>query len=232
MLIEDSQEKLAHIAMKNLRSYPHFMARPLSLCFAFEKAHTQFIAASILELGLTLDSALVTPSEPLLSNIRLQWWLDTFQSSKSKSVPLVKCLKDGFIYYPELREIIIKLIKKWQDINRNKNLNSRFAWDLLWRLIGEMLSVDPEKAVMVGQFVMQRDPTVNSDYIKKNLSSLQNGLKLSRTSQCIMSRWLYLLLCLGFYRRKRNIITEQNPNSPLLGWHILLWRAGVSPRLN
>ena len=63
---------LARDSMQNLRDYPHPLAQPLALCFVFEPADTQFLAATYLELGFTLDTALATPSDSLLAVIRLQ----------------------------------------------------------------------------------------------------------------------------------------------------------------
>ena len=77
----------ASASMQNLRDFPHPLARPLALCFVFEPADTQFIAATCLELGFTLDTALATPSEPLLAVIRLQWWIDAIQDTAPAHAP-------------------------------------------------------------------------------------------------------------------------------------------------
>ena len=69
----------ARMAMQQLRNYPHFLARPIALCFVFEPADKQFFAASLLQLGFVLDTALSKTSEPLLAMIRLKWWIDALQ---------------------------------------------------------------------------------------------------------------------------------------------------------
>ena len=92
MSVPATGKQLARDSMQNLRDYPHRLARPLALCFVFEPANTQFIAATCLEFGFTLDTALATPSESLLAMLRLQWWIDAIQDTATAHVPLAQNL--------------------------------------------------------------------------------------------------------------------------------------------
>ena len=79
----------AKTALAALRDNGHLFGRPLALCLMFEPANDQFLAASIFDLAIALDSALHIPSESLLSAIRIQWWVDALSDSGAKTAPLV-----------------------------------------------------------------------------------------------------------------------------------------------
>ena len=130
---------LARDAMQKLRDYPHPLARPLALCFVFDSANAQFVGATCLELGLTLDAALTTPSESLLAVIRLQWWIDAIQDTAPAHAPLVQNLRILIKNQPDMRDPLIHVIGQWQNACHDENRNSQPAWQTLWQLLAERL---------------------------------------------------------------------------------------------
>ena len=115
-------------SMQNLRDYPHPLARPLALCFVFEPAETQFIAATCLELGFTLDTALATPSESQLAVIRLQWWIDAIQDTAPAHAPLLQNLRILIENQPNIGDQLITVIGHWQNACHDDNRNSQQGW--------------------------------------------------------------------------------------------------------
>ena len=214
-------------AMQGLRDYPHVLARPLALCFAFESVDRQFSAATLIELGFTLDTALLIPSESLLAMIRLQWWIDSLQSTATETAPLVQNLRILFEQQPDMRDRLIDLIGCWQEACHDKQRNSQHGWQALWRLLGEAFSVAPDQAAAAGRFaVSSYDETLS---VLTDRSSL---LALRHMADGAPSHWLYLLTCLGAYRCQKNRTDPQRDGLAMLGWHILLWRFGWPPRLS
>ena len=213
-------------AMQSLRDYPHVLARPLALCFAFEPVDRQFAAATLIELGFTLDTALLTPSESLLAMIRLQWWIDTLQSTATETAPLVQNLLILCEQQPVMRDRLIGVIGCWQDSCHDEQRNSRPGWQALWRLLGETFSVGPDQAAATGRFAMSSDDAPASGFTDRS-----GLLALRRIANGAPSHWLYLLACLGAYRRRKNQLDQQQDDPAMLGWHILFWRLGRPPRL-
>jgi hypothetical protein len=212
--------------MQCLRDYPHALARPLALCFAFEPVDRQFAAATLIELGFTLDTALLTPSDSLLAMIRLQWWIDTLQSTATETAPLVRNLRIVCEQQPDMRDRLIGVIGCWQDSCHNKQRDSQPGWLALWRLLGETFSVAPDQAAAAGRFALSLDDETASGFTDRS-----NLLALRHMADGAPSHWLYFLACLGAYRRRKNRPNPQPDDSAMLGWHILLWRLGRPPRL-
>ena len=212
--------------MRSLRDYPHVLARPLALCFAFEPVDRQFAAATLIELGFTLDTALLTPSESLLAMIRLQWWIDTMQSTATETAPLVQNLRMVCEQQQDMRDRLIGVIGCWQDSCHDEQRDSHPGWLALWRLLGETFSVAPDQATAAGRFAMSSDDEIASGFTDRS-----NLLALRHMADGAPSHWLYLLACLGVYRRRKNWPDTQPDDSAMLGWHILLWRLGRPPRL-
>ena len=212
--------------MQSLRDYPHVLARPLALCFAFEPADRQFAAASLIELGFTLDTALLTPSESLLAMIRLQWWIDSLQSTATETAPLLQNLRILCEQQPDMRDRLISLIGCWQEACHDEQRDSQPGWRALWRLLGETFSVAPDEAAAAGSFAVSSDDATVSGFTDRS------GLPALRLmADGAPSHWLYLLACLGIYRRQKNRPDPQWDDTAMLGWHILLWRLGWPPSL-
>ena len=215
----------ARMAMQQLRNYPHFLARPIALCFVFEPADKQFFAASLLQLGFVLDTALSKTSEPLLAMIRLKWWIDALQHDLQETAPLVKDLCILCDNKQDMRDTLIALIGYWQDACQNEERNSQRGWQYLWQFLGETFSVDPCQAITVGLFAMSLNAETEHKFLDR--SSL---FALRRTEQGNYSQWLYLLACLGEYRRRGEQLHLHRKDMLMLGWHMLLWSLGRPPR--
>jgi hypothetical protein len=213
-------------AMQSLCDCPHVLARPLALCFSFEPAERQFSAAILIELGFTLDTALLTPSESLLAMIRLQWWVDSLQSTTAETAPLMQNLRILCEQQPEMRNRLIDLIGCWLEACHDEQRDSQLGWQALWRLLGETFSVAPELAAVTGRFAMSSD-----DATASGVTDRSGLLALRRIANGAPSHWLYLLACLGAYRLQKYRPDLQRDNSNMLGWYILLWRFGWPPRL-
>ena len=213
-------------AMQSLRDYPHILARPLALCFAFEPDDRQFAAATLIEFGFTLDRALLTPSESLLAMMRLQWWIDSLQSTAAETAPLVQNLRILCEQQPDRRDRLIGVIGCWQEACHDEQRNSQPGWKALWRLLGATFSVAPDQAVAAVSFAVSSDDASATGFVDR--TSL---LALRRMADGAPSHWLYLLACLGAYRRRKSRPDPQWADSAMLGWHVLLWRLGRPPRL-
>lgn len=213
-------------AVLSLLDYPHVLARPLALCFTFEPDDRQFAAATLIELGFTLDTALLTPSESLLAMIRLQWWIDSLQSTATEKAPLAQNLRILCEQQPDMRDRLIGLIGCWQEACQDEQRDSQPGWQALWRLLGATFSVAPDQAVAAGSFAVLSDDASASGFTDRS-----GLLALRRMAEGAPSHWLYLLACLGAYRRQKNRPDPQPDDSAMLGWYILLWRLGQPPRL-
>lgn len=216
---------LVRDSMQNLRDYPHHLARPFALCFVFEPANTQFIAATCLELGFTLDTALATPSESLLAVIRLQWWIDAIQDTAPAPAPLVQSLRILIKNQPELREQFVTVIGHWQSACHDDNRNSQQGWQALWHLLGRALGHIDDKAASIGVFCLSLDVPPPADIHDK-----AGLLALRRTAPAGRRQWLYLLACFGIYQRQGGQHHQKTHDFTLLGWHVLLWWLGLPPR--
>ena len=216
---------LARNSMENLRVYPHPLARPLALCFVFEAADTQFLAATCLELGFTLDTALATPSESLLAAIRLQWWIDAILDTAPAHAPLVQNLRILIENKPVFGEQLVSVICYWQNACHDDNRNSQHGWQALWQLLGKTLGHNAHTVARIGIFCVSSDaPSPDDMYCKTGL------LALRRTAPAGRGQWLYLLACFGIYQLQLRQSNRPNPEFTLLGWRLLLWWLGLPPR--
>ena len=91
-----AQNKSVKTALNELRISDHALGRPLALCLMFETAENQMLAASVFDLAIALDTALLIPSESLLAAIRIQWWADAVASTADQNVPLVARLQSQY----------------------------------------------------------------------------------------------------------------------------------------
>ena len=218
-------KQLARDSIQKLRDYPHPLARPFALCFVFEPANTQFIAATCLELGFTLDTALVTPSESILAMIRLQWWIDAIQDTAPAHVPLAQNLHFLIENQPNIGDQLVSVIGHWQSACHDDNRNSQQGWQALWQLLGKTLGHDADTVASIGIFCLSSDaPCPTETHDKTRL------LALRRTAPAGYGQWVYLLACFGIYLQQLGKNHQANAEFTLLGWRLLLWWLGLPPR--
>ena len=218
-------KQMARDSIQNLRNYPHPLARPLALCFVFEPANTQFIAATCLELGFTLDTALATPSESLLAMLRLQWWIDAIQDNAPAHVPLAQNLHILIENQLHIGDQLVSVIGHWQNACQNDNRNSQQGWQALWQLLGKTLGHEADKVASIGTFCLSSDaPCPAEMHDKKGL------LALRRTGPAGYGQWVYLLACFGIYLQQLGQSNQAKSEFTLLGWRLLLWWLGFPPR--
>ena len=212
-------------SMQNLRDYPHPLARPLALCFVFDPAETQFIAATCLELGFTLDTALAKPNESLLAAVRLQWWIDAIQDTSPAHVPLVQNLRILMKNQPDIADQLVTVIGYWQNACHDDNRNSQQGWQALWQLLGKTLGQDADTVARIGIFCLSSDAPCPADTHDKT-----GLLALRRTAPAGYGQWVYLLACFGIYQQQLDQNHQANAEFTLLGWRLLLWWLGLPPR--
>ncbi len=222
--------KLAHAALKSLKNFPDPLARPLALCLSFESSRKQFVAASLLEIGLTLDMAIMATSEPLLAMVRLQWWADSLRSREAETTPLVFQLRRIAIEQPDFLESIKALIVLWQNSSQSVAHNRHVAWQQLWLMLALQLGVESEKVTVVGQLVMASRQIDNAPDLPSLVTNPKSLLELRRGYKGRASYWLYLMACFGLYQRSNISAHRDIAGSPLLGWYLILWLAGFAPR--
>jgi len=216
---------LARDSLQNLRDYPHPLARPLALCFVFEPAETQFIAATCLELGFTLDTALAIPSESLLAVIRIQWWIDAIQNTAPAHAPLVQNLRILIENQPGIGEQLVSVIGHWQNACHDENRNSQQGWQALWQLLGKKLGHNADTVASIGAFCLSSDAPCPADiYDKTRLLALRHTTPAGR------GQWVYFLACFGIYHRQVGQHNQANAEFTMLGWRLLLWWLGLPPR--
>ena len=218
-------KQLARDPMQNLRDYPHPLARPLALCFVFEPANTQFIAATCLELGFTLDTALARPSESLLAVIRLQWWIDAIQDTAPAYVPLAQNLRILIEIQPDIGDQLDSIIGHWQNASHDASRNSQRGWQALWQLIGKTLDCNADTVASIGLFCLSSDAPCPAD-----MRDQTGLLALRRTSSAGRGQWIYFLACFGIYNRQIGQHQRRNTEFTLFGWSLLLWWIGLPPR--
>ena len=211
--------------MQSLRNYPHPTAWPLALCFVFEPADTQFFAATCLELGFTLDTALATPSESLLAVIRLQWWIDAIQDTAPAHAPLVQNLRILIENQPDILDQLVTVIGHWQNACHNNNRNSQQGWQALWQLLGKTLDCNADTVAKIGLFCLSSQAPCPADMHDKT-----GLLGLRRNASAGRGQWLYFLACFGIYQRQLNHNHQASAEFTLLGWRLLLWWLGLPPR--
>lgn len=228
----EASAKSAREALKNLKNQSDPRGRPLALCLMSETPDSQVFAASLLELGLSLDQALVTPSESLLAMIRLQWWIDELKRDSADTAPLVLQLRALIAKRPDLLAELTALITLWQDASQTENRNSNEGWQALWRLLAVQLNAEPEHTVIVGQFAFMPAPHDTGEAaVPALIRDKQKLLGLRCNAAGGHCQWLYLLACFGRYNHARTSRQMEAAQSPLLGWHILCWLFGLPPKL-
>jgi hypothetical protein len=218
-------KRLARDSIQNLRNYPHPLARPLALCFVFEPANTQFIAATCLELGFTLDTALAKPSESLLAMIRLQWWIDSIQDTAPAHVPLAQNLHFLIENQRNIGDQLVSVIGHWQSACHDDNRNSQQGWQALWQLLGKTLGHDADTVASIGIFCLSSDAPCPAEMHDKT-----GLLALRRTVPAGYGQWLYLLACFGIFLKQLGQNHQANAEFTLLGWRLLLWWLGLPPQ--
>ena len=218
-------KQLARDSIQKLRNYPHPLARPFALCFVFEPAETQFIAATCLELGFTLDTALATPSESLLAVIRLQWWIDAIQDTAPAHAPLVQNLRILIENQPNIGDQLVTVIGHWQNACHDANRNSQQGWQALLQLLGKTLGHNADTVASIGMFCLSSDSPCPAA-----LHDNTGLLALRRTTPAGRVQWIYLLACFGIYQRQLGQNYHANAKFTLLGWRLLLWLLGLPPR--
>ena len=215
----------ARVSMQNLRDHPHPLARPLALCFVFEPTETQFIAATFIEFGFTLDNALAMTSEPLLAVIRLQWWIDAIQDTSPAHSPLVQNLRILIENQPDLGDQLVSLIGHWQNACHDYSRNSQQGWQELWQLIGKTLGHNVDTVSSIGVFCLSSDAPYPAKMLdNRGLSALRRATSAGR------GQWVYLLACFGVYSRQLGKHKQRKDEFTLLGWRLLLWWLGLPPR--
>ena len=216
---------LARDSMRNLRDYPHPLARPFALCFVFDPVETQFIASTCLELGFTLDTALATPSESLLAMVRLQWWIDAIQDTAPAHVPLVKNLRILIENQLDISDQLASIIGFWQTASHYESRNSQLGWQALWQLIGKTLHHNADTVASIGLFCLSSDaPCPDEIHDKTGLLALRAATLAGR------GQWVYFLACFGIYNQQIGQHQRRNTEFTLLGWRLLLWWLGLPPR--
>ena len=218
-------ERLARESIQHLRDYPHYLARPFALCFVFEPANTQFIAATCLELGFTLDTALATPSESLLAVIRLQWWIDAIQDTVPAHAPLVQNLRILIENQPNIGDQLVTVIGHWQNACHDDNRNSQQGWQALWQLLSKTLGQNADTVARIGIFCLSSDAPCPAD-----LHDNTGLLALRRPKPAGRGQWVYLLACFGIYQRQLSQNHQASAEFTFLGWRLLLWWLGLPPR--
>ena len=216
---------LARDSMRNLRDYPHPLARPFALCFVFDPVETQFIASTCLELGFTLDTALATPSESLLAMVRLQWWIDAIQDTAPAHAPLLQNLRILIENQPNIGDQLVTVIGHWQNACHDDNRNSQRGWQALWQLLSKMLGHNADTVASIGIFCLSSNAPCPADIHDKTAL-----LALRRTAPTVRGQWLYLLACFGIYQRQLSQNHQASAEFTLLGWRLLLWWLGLPPR--
>ena len=221
----DPYKHLARNSIKNLRDYPHPLARPFAFCFVFEPADTQFIASTCLELGLTLETVLANVSEPLLAMVRLQWWIDVIHDTAPGHPALVQNLRILIENQPGIGDQLVSMIGHWQNACHDENRNSQQGWQALWQLLGKKLGHNAETVASIGAFCLSSNAPCPADiYDKKGLMTLRYTTPAGR------GQWVYLLACFGIYHQQVGQHSQANAKFTTLGWRLLLWWLGLPPR--
>lgn len=65
---------------------------PLWLCLSFDAPDRRALMADLILFGFTLDRAIAVTKEPLLRQIRLQWWVEIYDTRQARGVPLAERL--------------------------------------------------------------------------------------------------------------------------------------------
>jgi hypothetical protein len=216
----------AKTALAALRDNGHPFGRPLALCLMFEPANDQFLAASIFDLAIALDSALRIPSESLLSAIRIQWWVDALSGSGAQTAPLVTQLQAQFQTHEGLQSEIIDLIGHWQTACHDENRDNIDGWATVWALVAKHLGQAAQSAIATDighQFhhaIRGHEPHAAVPLDKSQISALRRNDSGQKRS------FLYLVACWLRYVQRPNA----DANHPALIWKMLAWQLFGPPQ--
>ena len=216
----------AKTALAALRDNGHPFGRPLALCLMFEPANDQFLAASIFDLAIALDSALQIPSESLLSAIRIQWWVDALSGSGAQTAPLVTQLQAQFQTHDGLQSEIIDLIGHWQTACHDENRDNIDCWATVWALVAKYLGQAAQSAIATDighQFhhaIRGHEPHAAVPLDKPQISALRRNDSGQKRS------FLYLVACWLRYVQRPNA----DANHPALIWKMLAWQLFGPPQ--
>ena len=120
-------------------------ARALALATLFDKAHERDVICDLLQLGLELEKILEIASEPMLAMIRMQWWVDLFDS---------ETLSDEAPYFAQRlyhsqavsKPDILAILHKTQDSLQSPQ--PQMAWDVLFTVIAKSNGWHIDNSVM------------------------------------------------------------------------------------
>ena len=216
----------AKTALAALRDSDHPLGRPLALCLMFEPANDQFLAASIFDLAIGLDSALHIPSESLLVAIRLQWWVDALSNSEAQTTPLVTQLHAQFQTHDGLQSDIINLIGHWQTASYDENRDNSDGWATVWALIAKHMGQAAQSAIatdichQLHHAIRGHEPHAVAPLNRQQISTLRRNDVGQKRS------FLYLAACWLRYLQRPNA----DANHPALVWHILAWQLLGPPK--
>lgn len=231
-----AQNMSTKTALNELRMSDHALGRPLALCLMFETAKNQLLAASVFNLVIALDTALLIPSESLLAAIRIQWWADAVVSTADQNVPLVACLQSQYQMRDDLSPQLQELIGEWQAACNDKTRESSAGWAAAWRLIALHLGhrTAAYQAAIIGRGLYYATRWQRYEKRADNIdieSLWQNGRKEGRS-------WLYLSACLCL-KLQRSQNSDLQPaqvkhhtglDDPTLVWRILSWHIFGPPQ--
>ena len=216
----------AKTALAALRDNGHPFGRPLALCLMFEPANDQWLAASIFDLAIALDSALHIPSESLLAAIRVQWWVDALTDSGAQTAPLVTQLHTQFQTHDGLQSKIIDLIDHWQKACHDENRDNIDGWATVWALVAKHLGQAAQSAIATDighQFhhaIRGHEPHAAAPLDKPQISALRRNDSGQKRS------FLYLVACWLRYVQRPNA----DANHPALIWKMLAWQLFGPPQ--
>ncbi len=209
-----------------LRRHDSRLGRRLCLTLMFETPETQFLCASLFDLAIVLEKALLTPSESLLAAIRIQWWVDALAApDKSATTPLVAQLHKLGQLYPGLDEQIVKIIELWQDASHQENRDSVDGWRMIWQILAQRTGWGDfsEVAALIGAVLRLSGHTAAFDkvHVVANRVHALNRHKVNHRHS-----WLYLNAALAYWLYGRDPAEEH----PMLAWHILKWQYLAPPK--
>ncbi len=217
----------ARKALETLRRHDNRLGRRLCLTLMYETPETQVLCASLFELAIVLETALMIPSESLLAAIRIQWWVDALAASdKPATTPLVSQLHKLGQLYPGLDKQIVKIIERWQEASHQENRDSVDGWRMIWRILAQRtgwLDFAADSA-LIGAALRLSGHTAASHTAHVVAANRVDALNRHRVN-CRHS-WLYLNAVLACWLSGRGPAEEH----PMLVWHILKWHYFGPPK--
>ena len=213
-------------AMDALRREHGQTGHRLALTLMFEPPSVQFLCASVFELVITLETALLTPSESLLAAIRVQWWADALapetKSAETAAHPvpvrLVAQLHKLCRLYWGFDRHLIDLIGHWQNACYQEDRNSSAGWRAAWRILAAhggwgKFTADAEM-VANQHYAISRHAATDGNHENSDRLKALNGHKRGSGAS-----WLYLNAALSTYL----VQAKRDSETPMLVWHVLKW---------